>query len=104
MINHVIYKCCLFLTAGSVEKQAGTTDLNKISGLGRFMPITAICFIIAALSISGVPPFNGFFSKELIFDAALESGVIFYIAAILGAFLTARTSSSNLDMPLSSGL
>lgn len=91
MINHVIYKCCLFLTAGSVEKQAGTTDLNKISGLGRFMPITAICFIIAALSISGVPPFNGFFSKELIFDAALESGVIFYIAAILGAFLTAAS-------------
>ena len=91
MINHVIYKCCLFLTAGSVEKQTGTTDLNKISGLGRFMPITAICFIVAALSISGVPPFNGFFSKELIFDAALESGVIFYIAAILGAFLTAAS-------------
>lgn len=91
MINHVIYKCCLFLTAGSVEKQTGTTDLHNISGLGRFMPITAICFIVAALSISGVPPFNGFFSKELIFDAALESGIIFYIAAILGAFMTAAS-------------
>lgn len=91
MINHVIYKCCLFLTAGAVEKGAGTTDLKRISGLGRFMPITAICFIIAACSISGVPPFNGFFSKELVFDAALESGMIFYIAAVLGAFLTAAS-------------
>ena len=91
MVNHVIYKCCLFLTAGSVEKQTGTTDLGKISGLGRYMPITAICFIIAAMAISGVPPFNGFFSKELVFDAALESGMIFYIAAILGALLTAAS-------------
>ena len=89
MINSVIYKCCLFLTAGAVEKQTGTTDLNKLRGLGRFMPLTAVCFLIAALSISGVPPFNGFFSKELIFDAAVESNIIFYIAAALGAFLTA---------------
>jgi NADH:ubiquinone oxidoreductase subunit 5 (subunit L)/multisubunit Na+/H+ antiporter MnhA subunit len=91
MINHVIYKCCLFLTAGSVEKQVGTTNLGQFGGLGRFMPITAICFIVAALSISGVPPFNGFFSKELVFDAALESGMIFYIAALVGAFLTAAS-------------
>ncbi len=91
MINHVIYKCCLFLTAGSVEKRVGTTDLQQFGGLGRFMPVTAICFLVAAFSISGVPPFNGFFSKELVFDAALESGMIFYIAAVLGAFLTAAS-------------
>lgn len=91
MINHVIYKCCLFLTAGSVEKNTGTTDLKQVSGLGRLMPVTAVCFIIAAFSISGVPPFNGFFSKELVFDAALESGMVFYIAAVLGAFLTAAS-------------
>jgi NADH-quinone oxidoreductase subunit L len=53
------------------------------------MPVTMICFIISGLAISGVPPFNGFFSKELIFDAALESNGIFYIGALLGAFLTA---------------
>lgn len=91
MINHIIYKCCLFLTAGSVEKQTGTTNLAAVGGLGRFMPVTAICFIIAALSISGVPPFNGFFSKEMVFDAALESGMAFYIAAVAGAFLTAAS-------------
>jgi len=95
MINHAMYKSCLFLTGGSVEKQTGTTDLNKLGGLGRKMPITFICFLVAAAAISGVPPFNGFFSKELIFDGALEtggiSGGVFYFAALLGAFLTAAS-------------
>lgn len=91
MINHAMYKSTLFLTGGSVEKQAGTTNLADLGGLGRKMPITFICFIVAAAAISGVPPLNGFFSKELIFDGALESGSIFYIAALLGAFLTAAS-------------
>jgi NADH-quinone oxidoreductase subunit L len=91
MINHAMYKSCLFLTGGSVEKQTGTTDLHELGGIGRKMPITFICFIIAAAAISGVPPFNGFFSKELVFDGALESGKIFYIIALAGAFLTAAS-------------
>jgi NADH-quinone oxidoreductase subunit L len=91
MINNAMYKGCLFLTGGSVEKQAGTTDLNELGGLGRKMPVTFICFLITAASISGVPPFNGFFSKELVFDAALLSGKIFYIVALLGAFFTAAS-------------
>jgi NADH-quinone oxidoreductase subunit L len=89
MLNNAVYKCGLFLAAGSVERQAGTTDLRKISGLGRKMPITFACFIIAAASIAGFPLTNGFFSKEMIFDSALESGVIFYIIAVAGAFFTA---------------
>ena len=91
MINHAMYKSCLFLTGGSVEKQAGTTDLNKLGGIGRYMPVTFICFIVAAAAISGVPPFNGFFSKELVYDGALERHWIFYAAALLGSFLTAAS-------------
>jgi NADH-quinone oxidoreductase subunit L len=91
MINNALYKNCLFLTAGSVEKQTGTTNLNKLGGLWSKMPITAVCFLITAASISGVPPFNGFFSKEMIYGAALERHPIFYIAAILGSFLTAAS-------------
>jgi NADH-quinone oxidoreductase subunit L len=91
MINHAMYKSCLFLSGGSVEKQTGTTDLNKLGGLLSKMPITFTCFAIAAASISGVPPFNGFFSKELIYDGALERGWIFYLAAVLGSFLTAAS-------------
>ncbi|MFA4905706.1 MAG: proton-conducting transporter membrane subunit, partial [Candidatus Margulisiibacteriota bacterium] len=91
MVNNALYKSCLFLTGGAVEKQAGTTDLSKLGGLMRQMPITFICFFIAALSISGVPPFNGFFSKELIYDAALERGWIFYLFAVGGSFFTAAS-------------
>jgi NADH-quinone oxidoreductase subunit L len=91
MINHAMYKCCLFLTGGAVEKQCGTTDLNKLGGMARRMPVTFICFIVAAASISGVPPFNGFFSKELVYDGALARNQWYYWAALAGSFLTAAS-------------
>jgi len=91
MINNAMYKSCLFLTGGSVEKSAGTTDLGKLGGIGRKMPVTFACFIITAAAISGVPPFNGFFSKELVYDGALERGVVFYLAALVGSFFTAAS-------------
>jgi NADH-quinone oxidoreductase subunit L len=89
MANNALYKCCLFLTAGSIERAAGTTDLKKVSGLGKKMPVTFACFLVAAASIAGFPFTNGFFSKELIFDGALESGIVYYIIAAVGAFFTA---------------
>jgi formate hydrogenlyase subunit 3/multisubunit Na+/H+ antiporter MnhD subunit len=79
MLNNALYKCGLFLTGGVVEKQTGTTDLAKLGGLRLNMPVTFVCYLITAASISGVPPFNGFFSKELIYDAALVRGKVFYI-------------------------
>jgi NADH-quinone oxidoreductase subunit L len=91
MINHAMYKSCLFLTAGSVEKQAGTTDLRKLGGLAGLMPVTCICFVVAAASISGFPLTNGFYSKEMVYDGALESGWWFYLAAVLGTVLTAAS-------------
>ncbi|MCX5709834.1 MAG: proton-conducting transporter membrane subunit [Candidatus Omnitrophica bacterium] len=91
MINNALYKSCLFLTGGAVEKQAGTTDLHSLGGLRFKMPITCACFLITAASISGMPPFNGFFSKELIYDAALSRGMIFYLAAVVGTFFTAAS-------------
>ncbi|HTP25141.1 MAG TPA: proton-conducting transporter membrane subunit, partial [Anaeromyxobacteraceae bacterium] len=91
MVNHAMYKGTLFLTGGAVERQAGSTDLRKIGGLAAKMPITFACFVVAALSISGVYPFNGFFSKELVYDGALERGMPYYVAASLGSFLTAAS-------------
>jgi NADH-quinone oxidoreductase subunit L len=91
MINHAMYKSGLFLTGATVEKQAGTTALDKLGGLGRKMPVTFLCFFITAAAISGVPPFNGFFSKELIYDGALERGWIFYAMAAVGSFFTAAS-------------
>lgn len=91
MINNAMYKSCLFLTGGAVEKETGTTDLAKLGGIGKRMPVTFACFIITAVAISGVPPFNGFFSKELVYDGALQRGMIFYIAAVVGSFFTAAS-------------
>jgi formate hydrogenlyase subunit 3/multisubunit Na+/H+ antiporter MnhD subunit len=91
MVNNAIYKSGLFLTGGAIEKQTGTTDLQKLGGIGARMPVTFVCFLICAASISGVPPFNGFFSKELVYDAALERGMLFYVLAALGSFFTAAS-------------
>lgn len=89
MVNNALYKSGLFITAGAIERQAGTTDLKRIGGLGRSMPVTMVCFIVFGLSIAGFPGTNGFFSKELVFDAALESGLVYYILALVGAVMTA---------------
>jgi formate hydrogenlyase subunit 3/multisubunit Na+/H+ antiporter MnhD subunit len=71
MLNNSIYKNCLFLCSGAVEKETGTTDLDQLGGLAKAMPVTFVTFFVAALSISGIPPFNGFVSKWMIYQGAL---------------------------------
>jgi len=89
MLNHAIYKCCLFLTAGAVERRAGTTELEKLGGLAAAMPVTFWACLISALAISGVPPLNGFASKWLVYQGVLEVGrPIFVVAAMFGSALT----------------
>jgi len=74
MLNHAIYKCCLFLCGGAVEHAAGTPELDKLGGLGKKMSITFTACLIAALSISGVPPFNGFVSKWMVYQGVIQMG------------------------------
>ncbi|QAT39997.1 proton-conducting transporter membrane subunit [Clostridium sp. JN-9] len=74
MFNHATFKSLLFLCAGAVLYTTGTTDLTKLGGLAKKMPFTAAVFLIGALSISGIPPFNGFVSKWLIYQATYEAG------------------------------
>ncbi|MFC1539111.1 NADH-quinone oxidoreductase subunit L [Candidatus Latescibacterota bacterium] len=89
MINNAIYKCCLFLGAGAVEKQAGTTELEKLGGLSKAMPVTFFAMLVSALAISGVPPLNGFASKWLIYQGTIEIGQpVFLLAAMFGSALT----------------
>lgn len=97
MVNHSIYKSCLFLGAGSVEHKTGTTELDKLGGLAKWMPITFITFLITALSISGVPPLNGFFSKWMVYQGVVEVGkigskgnlwIVWLLAAMFGSALT----------------
>jgi len=95
MLNHAIYKSCLFLCGGAVEKKTGTSDLDKLGGLARFMPITFLSFVVAALAISGVPPFNGFASKWMVYQSLVELGrqghklwILWLAAAMFGSALT----------------
>jgi len=74
MLNHAIYKCCLFLCGGAVEQAAGTAELDELGGLGKKMPITFVACLIAALSISGIPPFNGFVSKWMVYQGVIQMG------------------------------
>ncbi|MDS0298306.1 Na(+)/H(+) antiporter subunit D [Halogeometricum sp. S1BR25-6] len=70
VFNHILYKGLLFMTAGVVIYRTGRESLKKLGGLGREMPITAVCFTVAALSIAGFPLFNGFVSKGIIISAS----------------------------------
>ena len=94
MLNNALYKSLLFLSAGSVEKQAGTTELGNLGGLAKTMPFTFACALIGALSISGVPPLNGFVSKWMIYQGIVGlSGsspywIIWLLAAMFGSALT----------------
>ncbi|MCE5251152.1 hypothetical protein LLG96_13125 [bacterium] len=89
MLNNALYKCCLFLGTGAVEKRAGTTELEELGGLARVMPVTFAAMLVSALAISGVPPLNGFASKWLIYEGTIETGQpVFLIAAMFGSALT----------------
>lgn len=72
MVNHTIYKSNLFLALGAVEKRTGTNDLDELGGLGTRMPLTFLAALIGAFAISGIPPFNGFYSKWMIYQGILE--------------------------------
>lgn len=95
MLNNALYKSCLFLGAGAVEKSTGTSDLSDLGGLAKYMPITFASFLIASLAISGIPPLNGFFSKWMIYQGIIELGngknplwIVWLIAAMFGSALT----------------
>jgi len=71
-VNHATFKASLFMAAGIVDHETGTRDLTKLSGLFRFMPITATLAMVAAAAMAGVPLLNGFLSKEMFLAEALE--------------------------------
>jgi NADH:ubiquinone oxidoreductase subunit 5 (subunit L)/multisubunit Na+/H+ antiporter MnhA subunit len=71
LLNHALLKCSLFMLAGCVIYRAGTRNIDEMGGLGKVMPLTAGLFLLGALAISGIPPFNAFASKLLVYQAAL---------------------------------
>jgi len=89
LLSHAVFKALLFLCAGAVIHEAGTRNMYEMGGLGRYMRITAPCFLIGSLALAGIPIFNGFWSKDLIFAAALNGGFIGpLVLAVITAVLT----------------
>jgi len=90
VLNHASFKAALFMTAGIVDHEAHTRDARRLGGLFQLMPITGTLAILASLSMAGIPPLNGFLSKELMLKEALHTewwgtGRLFAVLAVAAA-------------------
>ncbi len=83
VLNHAVMKDLLFLAAGGLILRAGSQRLDALAGMGKAMPFTGVCMAIGLVSIMGLPPMGGFFSKFLMLQAALEAGQPWIAALIL---------------------
>jgi NADH:ubiquinone oxidoreductase subunit 5 (chain L)/Multisubunit Na+/H+ antiporter, MnhA subunit len=96
LLNHASFKACLFLLVGIVAHELHTRDIRKMGGLRKEMPITFILMIIAGCSMAGIPPLNGYLSKELFYESSfhmaetLGGGIAYIIPilAVIGGVLT----------------
>lgn len=96
LMNHASFKSLLFLNSGAVEYTTGTRDLQKMGGLAKKMPLTGATSMVASLSIAGIPPFNGFWSKLLIILAAVLSG--HHVHAFFAVLVSVITLASFLKV------
>ena len=103
LINHSTFKGALFMMVGIVDHEVGTRDVRRLGGLMALMPVTFTVAVIGSLSMAGLPPFNGFLSKEMFFTAVLNIkdlnilglnnlGILFPIIAWLASVFTKKTS------------
>lgn len=90
LFSHALFKALLFLGAGAIIHELGTRDMREMGGLWKRMPQVALPFLIGAAALAGLPFFNGFWSKELLLETALESNPLgVYLPLALGAAITA---------------
>jgi len=89
LINHSLFKSLLFLNAGAVEYATGSRDLKELGGLSRTMPVTGATSLLASMSMAGIPPLNGFWSKLIIVVACIQSGAHgFAVVAVVMSIVT----------------
>ncbi|AVO39808.1 monovalent cation/H+ antiporter subunit A [Pukyongiella litopenaei] len=95
ILNHATFKAALFMTAGIVDHEAGTRDAKLLGGLRRLMPVTFVIATVASLSMAGIPPLNGFLSKEMMLEQALHTHLFLHplmvavVATLAAAFSAA---------------
>lgn len=89
LFTHAFFKALLFLGAGSIIHAIHTNDIREMGNLRKHQPVTHLLFLIACLAIAGIPPFAGFFSKDEILAATLDSSPVYFAIATFSAGLTA---------------
>ena len=89
LFNHSMFKSLLFLNSGAVDYATGTRDLKELGGLRERMPVSASTSLVASMSIAGLPPFNGFWSKLIIIIACVNAGhPVYAVWAVLASIMT----------------
>jgi len=89
LVNHSVFKSLLFLNSGAVVYSTGERDMEKMGGLIQRMPVTSATSVVGAMSVAGVPPFNGFWSKLIIILAAVQAGhPVLALIVVLVSILT----------------
>ena len=90
LLSHSVFKALLFLAAGAVIHSLGTRDMREMGGLSRKMPLTCAVFVLGALALAGIPPLNGFWSKEMVLESGLLHGPFWaYVVMLVTVGLTA---------------
>ena len=89
LINHALFKACLFLAAGTVIHSVHSIYVQDMGNLRKFLPFTWGCAVVAAVSLIGLPPFPGFWSKDAILLVALEANPALFVVGLITAGLTA---------------
>ncbi len=97
LISHAVFKASLFLAAGAFIHSIGSRFIDEMSGYGRYLKITSFSFVVASLALAAVPPFSGFWSKDLVLEGIYEINrpIILFLglaAALLTAFYSIRAS------------
>lgn len=89
LINHALFKSLLFLNAGAIEYTTGTRKMKDLGGISKVMPVTSATSLVGSMAISGIPPFNGFWSKFTIILALILSGHPWYaLIAVIVSIVT----------------
>ncbi|MDQ6649496.1 MAG: Fe-S-binding domain-containing protein [Actinomycetota bacterium] len=88
LLSHALFKALLFLCAGAIVHSTGLTKLSEMGGLARRRPVVAAAFVVAALSISGVPPMNGYVSLGLVHDALRSTHPVVFATMLLAQVIT----------------
>ncbi len=89
LFNHAFFKALLFLGAGSVNHATGTFDMREMGGLRKAMPWTYATFVVASMSLAGIWPLSGFWSKDEVLAAAFEGNPVLFYLAMITVFMTA---------------